>query len=156
MSSCSIPAARATVVANLRDQEPEGDALSDTLFGRRILLAEDHPVNRRVVELILAPFGVALTVASDGREALDRLAAERFDLVLMDMQMPVIDGLTATRRLRAREAEEGLARTPVLMLSANAMRQHRDDSRAAGADRHVAKPVTAQALIAAMVEELAR
>ena len=152
----SIPAARATVVANLRDQEPEGDALSDMLFGRRILLAEDHPVNRRVVELILAPFGVALTVASDGREALDCLAAERFDLVLMDMQMPVIDGLTATRRLRAREAEEGLARTPVLMLSANAMRQHREDSRAAGADRHVAKPVTAQALIAAMVEELAR
>ena len=126
----------------------------ERLVGRRVLLAEDHPVNRRVVELILAPFEVELTVAEDGRQALGRLAEGRFDLVLMDMQMPVLDGLAATRQLRAREAAFGLPRTPVLILSANAMRQHREEAAAAGADRHVAKPVTAQVLLEALAETL--
>ncbi|HMP62070.1 MAG TPA: ATP-binding protein, partial [Phenylobacterium sp.] len=128
--------------------------LVERLKGRRVLLAEDHPVNRRVVGLILAPFGVDLTLALDGREALQRLAQDRFDLVLMDMQMPVMDGLAATRAIRSREAELGAPRLPVLMLSANAMRRHQEEAQAAGADRHVARPVTAQALLEAMARAL--
>ena len=149
-----IPAPAATLTAAENAPEAEAGDLLDLLAGRRVLLAEDHPVNRRVVELILTPFGVELTLAEDGREALDRLAADCFDLVLMDMQMPRLDGLAATRELRALEAATGRTRTPVLMLSANAMRQHRDEAHAAGADRHVAKPVTAESLLGAMAKAL--
>ena len=151
-----LPARRAPLGPVAGRGAPETGDLMERLVGRRVLLAEDHPVNRRVVELILAPFGVELTIAEDGRAALERLAVERFDLVLMDMQMPVLDGLAATRELRLREAATGAPRTPVLMLSANAMRQHREEAQAAGADRHVAKPVTAQALLQTMAEELER
>lgn len=121
----------------------------------RVLLAEDHPTNRRVVELILEPLGVELTAVEDGAQALEAYRAGAFDLVLMDMQMPVLDGLAATRAIREHErAAGGGRRTPLIMLSANAMRQHRDEARAAGADLHLAKPVTAQALVEAMAGAL--
>ena len=149
-----VPVPRAPAADVVQPERRPAADLAGQLAGRRILLAEDHPVNRRVVELILAPFEVELTVAEDGRQALGRLAEGRFDLVLMDMQMPVLDGLAATRQLRAREAAFGLPRTPVLILSANAMRQHREEAAAAGADRHVAKPVTAQVLLEALAETL--
>ena len=115
----------------------------------RVLLAEDHPVNRRVVELILA--GVAqVTSVENGEEALEALAAQAFDLVLMDMQMPVMDGLSATRALRAREASAGARRTPVLALTANAGVEQAAASRAAGADDHLSKPVSAERLLEAV------
>lgn len=121
----------------------------------RVLLAEDNAVNQRVVALILESFGVTVTVANDGQEALEALSAAHFDLVLMDLQMPVIDGLTATRRIREREALEGRPRTPIAILSANAMDHHREESRAAGADRHIAKPFTPQSLVDGMRETMA-
>ena len=120
----------------------------------RVLLAEDNAVNQRVVALILESFGVAVTVANDGQEALDALAVAHFDLVLMDLQMPVIDGLTATQRIREREAREGRPRTPIAILSANAMDHHLEESRAAGADRHIAKPFTPQSLVDGMRETM--
>jgi PAS domain S-box-containing protein len=114
----------------------------------RILLAEDHPINQKVVALILAPFGVDLTIVENGQRAVEAFAVDRFDLVLMDMQMPVMDGLTATRALRRIEAADpARPRTPVIMLSANAMAEHQRDALAAGADLHVAKPVTSQSLL---------
>ena len=80
----------------------------------------------------------------------------RFDLVLMDMQMPVMDGLAATRALRAHEAARGeQAPVPVIMLSANALAEHRIKALDAGADRHLAKPITASALISAIRDTLA-
>jgi CheY-like chemotaxis protein len=115
-----------------------------------VLLAEDHPINQRVISLMLEPFDVALTVAGDGEQALAAFQAGSFDLVLMDMQMPVMDGLEATRRIRALEAAEGRPRTPVAMLSANAMKEHVDQAREAGCDTHIAKPVRPEALVAAM------
>jgi len=97
-----------------------------------------------------------VTDAENGRVALDRIAQDAFDLVLMDMQMPVLDGLAATRTLRAREAERGeLEPVPLIMLSANALAEHRLDALAAGADRHLAKPITAAALIGAIRDTLA-
>lgn len=120
----------------------------------RVLLAEDNAVNQRVVALILESFGVTVTVANDGQEALDALSVAHFDLVLMDLQMPIIDGLTATRRIREREAREGRPRTPIAILSANAMDHHREESRAAGADRHIAKPFTPQSLVDGMRETM--
>jgi signal transduction histidine kinase/CheY-like chemotaxis protein len=131
------------------------DPVSSGLKGLRVLLADDHPINQRVVQLILEPFQVEVTTVENGQEALDAFQAKDFDLVLMDMQMPVMDGLAATRALRRLEAERpGRPRTAVIMLSANAMRQHRLEAEAAGADLHVPKPVTAQRLIEGILEAL--
>ena len=132
------------------------DTAVDRLRRLRVLLAEDHPINRRVVQLILEPLEVELALTHDGAEALQAFQSATFDLVLMDMQMPVMDGLAATRAIREHERLTGaLARTPIVMLSANAMRQHRLDAKAAGADLHISKPVTAASLIGGMVEVLA-
>jgi signal transduction histidine kinase/ActR/RegA family two-component response regulator len=122
----------------------------------KVLLAEDHPTNQKVVALILETAGIAPTVVCDGRQALDALAGERFDAVLMDMQMPEMDGLTATAKLRARERAEGLARTPVIMLTANALDEHAVASRDAGADLHITKPVRPDVLLAAIARVTGR
>ena len=117
----------------------------------RVLLAEDHPVNQRVVQLILADHVAELVTVSDGAEAVAAFETGVFDVVLMDMQMPGMDGLTATRAIRAVEAaRRATPRTPILMLSANAMAEHRDAARDAGADLHVAKPITAAGLLTAL------
>jgi signal transduction histidine kinase/CheY-like chemotaxis protein len=114
----------------------------------RILLVEDHPTNQKVVELILAPLGVQLVFAENGQTGVEAWRAGAFDLVLMDMQMPVMDGLTATRTIRSLEAADPRRpRTPIAMLSANAMNHHRDESLACGADLHIAKPVTPASLL---------
>ena len=129
--------------------------LAARLDRARVLLAEDHPINRRVIELILAPLGVELTTVEDGARAVEACRACAFDLVLMDMQMPVLDGLAATRAIRAHEAgTAGRPRTPIVMLSANAMRQHAEEARAAGADLHLAKPVRPAALLEAVAQVL--
>ena len=118
--------------------------------GLKVLLAEDHPTNQRVVSLILEAVGVDLTIVENGRLALDAFAAQRFDLVLMDMQMPEMDGLTATALLRAHESHVGLPRTPVIMLTANALDEHVRSSLAAGADLHLSKPLRAAELLDAV------
>jgi signal transduction histidine kinase/ActR/RegA family two-component response regulator len=116
----------------------------------RVLLADDHAVNRKVVSLILAQIGVQLTEVEDGDQAIEAFAAGQYDLVLMDMQMPRVDGLTATRKIRTIEQRRGGGRTPVFMLTANAMNEHARASLHAGADMHLAKPITSQALLNAI------
>ncbi|MFY8208868.1 MAG: ATP-binding protein [Caulobacter sp.] len=134
---------------NRANLEPgaESDAMSPRLQneGLKVLLAEDHPINQRVVQLILEPCGADVTVVENGAQAVEATASDVFDVVLMDMQMPVMDGLAATRAIRAREGEG--RRTPIIMLSANAMASHREEALLAGADLHVAKPVTVAALL---------
>jgi CheY-like chemotaxis protein len=115
----------------------------------RVLLAEDHPTNQKVVDLILAPFEANLTIVENGALAVEAFRDETFDVVLMDIQMPVMDGLTAIQAMRGIEAGRAdRRRTPIVALSANAMAHHREEAVAAGADLHVAKPVTAAALLA--------
>jgi len=121
----------------------------------RVLLAEDHPVNRKVIELILGEVGVELLSVCDGRQAVEAFGAADFDLVLMDMQMPVMDGLTATREIRARQLRLGLRRCPIIMLTANVLPEHLRASFEAGADRHLGKPIEAARLLTAMDEVLA-
>ena len=116
----------------------------------RILLAEDHPTNQRVVQLILAAAGADVVTVENGALAVEAARRSRFDVILMDMQMPVMDGLTATRTIRG--IEFGGPRTPIIMLSANAMAEHRYEALAAGADLHVAKPVTAASLLAGIAQ----
>ena len=108
-----------------------------------------------MVQAILEATGIEVVTVADGAQALRRFEVELFDLVLMDMQMPVMDGLAATRALRGVEqADPGRRRTPVIMLSANAMSQHREDAADAGADQHLAKPITPGALMAAIERAL--
>ncbi|KQS56550.1 hypothetical protein ASG17_06220 [Brevundimonas sp. Leaf363] len=120
----------------------------------RVLLADDHPTNRRVVELILQPFDLDLTIVENGAEAVAAFRQQPFDLVLMDMQMPVMDGLTATQEIRRHEDVLGLARTPLVMLTANALPEHVAAGHAAGADGHLSKPFSAEDLIALVADPM--
>ena len=115
--------------------------------GLRVLLAEDHPTNQRVVQLIMDAAGVHLTIVDDGQAALNLLEVQDFDVVLMDMQMPVMDGITAIGLLREREQVLKLPRMPVLMLTANALQEHVEASLNAGADGHLSKPIRAAELL---------
>jgi PAS domain S-box-containing protein len=115
----------------------------------RVLLADDHPTNRKVVELMLEGLAEVVSV-ENGAEALMALGTDVFDVVLMDMQMPVMDGLEATRRIRETETAAGRAQTPLIMLTANALPEHVAASLAAGADRHLEKPVTLDGLLQAL------
>ncbi len=149
-----LPLARARPVAD-PDQSwvlggscrQDAESSPGDLAGLKILLAEDHPINRRVVHLILEPFNVRITDAENGAQALEAWRAGDFDLILMDMQMPVLDGLEATRLLRLEERALGRRRTPVAMVSANAMRQHIAQAYDAGSDLHLAKPVSPKSLL---------
>ena len=118
----------------------------------RVLVADDHATNRKVVELILAQAPVELTMVEDGAQALAAYRAGEYDLVLMDMQMPVMDGLAATREIRLHEATMGLQRTPVIMLTTNALAEHVAAAEEAGADLHLAKPFNAAQLLSVVFE----
>ena len=123
------------------------DLLGDRQGAVRILLAEDHVVNQRVVDLILRPYGVTLTIVDDGAQAVAAMETGEFDLVLMDMQMPVMDGLTAIAAIRRLEQKRGSVRTPIAIVSANAMDEHRKASLASGADMHISKPFSPETLV---------
>jgi CheY-like chemotaxis protein len=106
-----------------------------------ILLAEDNPVNQRVAQRMLEKLGHSVVVAGNGREAVDVLEQGRFDAVLMDMQMPEMDGLQATSAIRAREMAQGGERVPIIALTANAMKGDREKCLMAGMDAYLSKPI---------------
>lgn len=119
----------------------------ESLAGRRVLVVDDHEVNRRILRLLLEPHGLRLSFGVNGAEAVEAAASERFDAVLMDMQMPVMDGLEATRRIREGGAS---ARTPVIALTANAMDTHRAAWEAIGVQAFLTKPIEPDRLILAL------
>jgi signal transduction histidine kinase/CheY-like chemotaxis protein len=118
----------------------------------RILAAEDNATNQVILRALLEPLGAQLTLVGDGSEAIEAYRAGGFDLVLMDIQMPVTDGITATREIRSLEARTGRPRTPIIALSANVMAHQVAEYRAAGMDAVVGKPFEAEALWAAVAE----
>ncbi|MBK1709644.1 hybrid sensor histidine kinase/response regulator [Marichromatium gracile] len=129
---------------------PGGTAL---LAGVRVLLVEDNVVNQRLARALLERWGCVVTLAEHGAEALERFAPGRFELVLMDMQMPVLDGLAATRAIRARESGAG-QRVAIVAMTANAMASDREACLAAGMDDHVPKPLRPRQLLATLREQL--
>jgi CheY-like chemotaxis protein/HPt (histidine-containing phosphotransfer) domain-containing protein len=152
---------RAAHLANLIEQVLTGKAsptsdirtrplASPTFRGSKILLVEDNPVNQRVAQRTLQNLGAVVTIANNGAEALERIGAEDFDAVLMDCQMPVMDGFTATQRIRELEARQGTKRLPIIALTANVMSEDRERCIAAGMDAHLGKPIEPAQLIEAL------
>ncbi len=121
-------------------------SLRETSQALRILLVEDHPTNQKLALGLLAKWGHDAVLAHDGQEALDILATQSFDLILMDMQMPVMGGIEATRHIRAREALQNGRRTPIIAMTAAAMQDDRDACLAAGMDDYVSKPIKVKEL----------
>ncbi len=111
------------------------------LRGASVLLVEDIEINQQVAREILEQAGVRVTIANDGAEAVAAVEEERFDAVLMDIQMPVMDGYSATRAIRERERARGDERLPIIAMTAHAMVEAAEDSKDAGMDAHVTKPI---------------
>ena len=128
------------------------EAKTSMLRGVRVLLAEDNPVNQEVACEILEALGMVVTRADDGEQALDALRTHSFQAVLMDCQMPRIDGLEATRRWRAIEEKRELDPTPIIALTANAVSGDRERCIDAGMDGYLSKPVTYEQLRDCLLE----
>ncbi|TMN18084.1 hybrid sensor histidine kinase/response regulator [Pseudoxanthomonas sp. X-1] len=136
------PEAAADATAAPPAAAPDADALPLAPDGRRVLLVEDNPVNLAVAEKMLESLGFRADHAQNGVMALERMERTRYPLVLMDCQMPLLDGYTATRRWREREAERGQPRVPIVAMTANAMAGDRQRCLDAGMDDYLSKPVS--------------
>jgi two-component system sensor histidine kinase/response regulator len=159
---------RATALSSLIDQVLTGNVTRKTLprptmgvnpalRGHRILLVEDNAVNQRVAQHLLQKLAADVTLANNGADALERLAESSYDAVLMDCQMPVMDGFTATRRIRESERQNGRGkRLPIIALTANVMSEDRENCIAAGMDAHLGKPIAPAQLIDCLSRYLKR
>jgi signal transduction histidine kinase/ActR/RegA family two-component response regulator len=125
----------------------EAAALDEAGGGLRILAAEDHPVNQLVLRTLLSQLGCEVTLVGDGAEAVEAFRSAHWDVVLLDIQMPNMDGLQATRAIRALEQVRGALRTPLVALTANAMPEEVAEYRAAGFDEYLSKPIDAGELV---------
>jgi len=126
-----------------RDKETAHPESANAL---RVLAAEDNPTNQLVLRSLLEAFDVDVVVVENGRLAVEAWEAGEFDLILMDIQMPELDGVTATRRIRALEEERGRTRIPIVALTANIMTHQVEEYQSAGMDGLVAKPIQIQEL----------
>jgi CheY-like chemotaxis protein/anti-sigma regulatory factor (Ser/Thr protein kinase) len=134
---------------------PEPAAPEPTQAQLRILAAEDNATNQLVLQTLLSQFGLEAHIVENGEAAVAAWETGDWDVVLMDVQMPVMDGPTATRLIRERERRGGLGRTPILALTANAMSHHAEEYRRAGMDGLVPKPINAGELIKAIQAAIA-
>jgi CheY-like chemotaxis protein len=129
---------------------PVSDASEPEPSAIRVLAAEDNAVNQLVLKTLLHQMGVDPVVVDNGQAAVEAWEAGDWDVVLMDVQMPVLDGVSATQEIRRREAALGRPRIPIIALTANVMSHQIEQYRAAGMDSHVAKPIAAPALFEAL------
>jgi signal transduction histidine kinase/ActR/RegA family two-component response regulator len=148
----TLRAAHAEPEASAQALKPATVAPSSGLRGRRLLLTDDNAINRQVIKLFLAPLGFEIREAANGQEALDLLAAEPFDIVLLDVHMPVMDGKVAIEKIRnSGQAWSGI---PVIALTADAMAGDREKFLALGMTDYVSKPVDQRELIAKLHKAL--
>src|SRR5271167_3693388 len=142
--------------------EPRGDGYAPTAIESpspssgivhrplQILMADDSRDNRALIRAYLKKTPYVLEEAEDGQEAIDKFIAGKFDVVLMDIQMPIVDGYEATTVIRAWEAQNNRRRTPIVALTASALEEAVHRSKAAGCDAHVTKPVKKSTLLEAI------
>jgi signal transduction histidine kinase/CheY-like chemotaxis protein len=134
-----------------RRQVPPGELATQDI---RVLLVEDNQLNQRVAQAFLEKIGVQVFVATDGSQAVEQYTNQPFDLILMDVEMPVMDGMEATRLIRLREAEWGAGHVPIVAMTAHAMAGDEERCRQAGMDGYMAKPIDAQVLYSTLEKVL--
>jgi len=135
-----------TVELPLDRGEPVTEAAPDAVSGvtegaLRLLAAEDNPTNQKVLAAVMGSLGIDIDIVADGKAAVEAWRDGGYDLILMDVQMPVMDGIAAARKIRAVEQKDGRKRTPIVALTANALTHQIEEYLAAGMDDHVAKPI---------------
>jgi len=148
--TASIPLVRVGDVARAEQLEAEMPAAFGA--GVKVLAAEDNQTNQLVLRTLLEMVGYEVSIACDGAQAVSLWEAQDWDVILMDVQMPVMDGPAATRAIRGREAATGRRRTPIIALTANTMAHQVDGYVADGMDSHVAKPIDAETLFQAIID----
>ncbi|THD59927.1 ATP-binding protein [Phenylobacterium sp.] len=160
ISACSMPGRGSVFIVDLpmtRSHAPAARFGAPAIAGGplRVLAAEDNPVNRMVLKALLAQIDIEPAFVENGLEAVEAWETADWDVILMDVQMPQMDGPTATRRIRTREAELGRAPTPIIAVTANAMIHQVASYRAAGMTEVVSKPINVEALFAALLSAVA-
>ncbi|MCF6293690.1 MAG: ATP-binding protein [Robiginitomaculum sp.] len=154
----SVEAETISCVTWDKDKQPETVETKARVKGKakklRILAAEDNALNQKVLTAFLKPLGHELVIANDGVEALEQLATEHYDLILMDIQMPRKDGLTTTKELRASDGPN--ANTPIIAMTANAMHGDREECLEIGMNDYVPKPIDARVLFTAIAKATAK
>ncbi|PWQ99950.1 response regulator [Leucothrix pacifica] len=130
--------------------KPVESLTNTTTLDAKVLLVEDNLINQKVAQKVLEKIGCSVTLANNGLEALEHMGTDRFDVVLMDCQMPVMDGLTATTKIRETDAK-----TPIIALTANAQEADKDACFAAGMNDFVSKPFKQKSLFSAMAAQIA-
>jgi PAS domain S-box-containing protein len=125
-------------------------SLAEGLRPMRALLVEDNPTNQIVARGLLTKVGCAVELVSNGRDAIERAAARRHDIIFMDIQMPEMDGLTATRHIRAAERAAGQSPTPIIAMTAHARAEDQEECLNAGMNGHIAKPIDIDAIARAL------
>jgi len=118
--------------------------------GLHVLVVEDHPVNRQILTLMLERLPARVTCADDGAQGVAAFEQQRFDVILMDLRMPLMDGYEAIQRIRALEMSGGLPRTPIIVVSAHTAPGDLKRAREAGSDHHLGKPVHIPTLLETM------
>ena len=136
----------------LADMDGAGNGGLSQRRGARVLLVEDNEINQEVASSLMERMGMSVTLAENGLNAVNACKARTFDIIFMDIQMPVMDGLEAARRLRAQEAEDGAGPTPIIAMTAHAMREDREKSRDAGMDDHITKPIDTDMLARILIK----
>ena len=147
--TATLPLRRDAALPGIPTERDSADQAGD-LPTLRVLAAEDNAINQLVLRTMLQQAGVDPTIVADGRQAIEAWELAEWDVILMDIQMPEMDGLSATRAIREREGQTGRRRTPIIALTANAMAHHVSEYAANDMDSFVAKPIEVGRLFAAM------
>ncbi len=144
-TACFLPAS----VHNSPDRASSGARKDDQQNGLRVLLAEDNAINQRLAIRMLEKAGHSVVAISDGNEAIKAFSRERFDIILMDIHMPELNGIEATRRIRRLEVTTS-SHVPIIAMTASAMKEDREACLEAGMDAYMSKPICAQELLATL------
>lgn len=137
----------------VNDNPADKQLAEQALAGKEVLLVEDNELNMEIAQIVLAKAGIVVDTAENGKEAVAKASAKRYDVILMDIQMPVMNGYEATRAIRQLENKE-LAQVPIIAMTANAFQEDKEKALNEGMDGHVAKPLNVKVVMQTMQEAL--